>query len=722
MNLIFKKHFLPIYFLCFLWLPKHIYSQIPGSTEGMWLPEQLSEIDPEMRRLGSRLSIEKIYSESTPSLNDAVVRLNNGQCTAAIISASGLLLTNHHCLIESLAGTELKNWKKGFWATGRSEEIPIDGLTASLLVKIKNVTEEVVGPSFEDRAGIEARKQSIIEIETAETDYTAEIKSFYHGSEYRLYVYKELRDIRLLGLPSHQLARWGYGPEEWDWPRYSADFAFLRMYMAPDSSSADYAAENIPYKAAFHFPISLAERKEKDFSMILGYPGATHRYISASELQYIMEENNPIQAELLEQKAELLSNEIDRQTPLKGFLLDKYLDIARTAYYYRGQIDMLKRFDVRPKKEEREIVFQKWISRFAARTEDYGAIIPEIESLFDEYREKGRFVTMFYRGLLAADATTWSLPFLFRIKPIMETSRDSRMVQNALKPIKANLNQHFRNFDKELDQQIFYRGLIQFYKQVTPDLHPAVFREILLHKSTRKGTSTEDKLRLWVADAYEHSVLTDKARIQEFLQKPDLAIIQKDPLFNFMEKVISHYRAEIALKETHFNLRLEDLNRKYMIALREMGGRVFYPDANTTFRISYGQIKGYEPQDAIIYEAFCHFGGMLEGQTQQFQLPKELLENWRKQEFGSFGQMGKLPVSFLTNNDISAGNSGSPVLNAKGELIGCVFDANREAMASDYQFLPAYQRSLSVDIRFILWLTKYLGKAEYLFEEMKIVQ
>lgn len=697
----------------------YVHAQSIPSTEGLWLPEQLPQIRANMKQLGNMLENEKIYNEQSPSLKDGVVRINNGQCSGALISASGLVLSNHHCLLETLPSVEIKNWREGFWAKSLEEEVAIPELSVEILVRTENVTKRVIGPSFEDYAGIEARKKEIIEEATKGTPYTAEVLSFYHGREYRLYVYEQYSDIRLASLPSNQLARWSYGPDEWDWPRYGADFVLLRIYMAPDSTAAAYSKENIPYQSKFHFPISLEKRQEGDFAMVMGYPGATNRYVSARGLQHIVEKHNPDKIDLLAQKARLISELLEDKPAKSVAISDEYKDVARTAHYYRGQLEMLHRFDVLAQREQTEMALKSWIFKNPQYEKEYGKVLRDIDSLYQGYEKYDRFVNMLYRGLLASEASSWSLPFLFRIKPLLEKASHPRALQDAMKPIKVELNDYFERFHSDLDQKVFYQGLLQFYQKVDADLHPRIFRQIMAHKSARKGKTTEDRLKKWVEYAYETSVLTEKNRMRAFITKPELSIMKKDPIFNFVEAVVDYYRSEIALEEARFYLQLNIRNRIYAKALNDMARKQLYPDANTSLRISYGQLGGYEPRDAIIYETFCHFSGMLEEQTEEFRLPSKLVETWQKMRDSKSFQ--KLPVAFLSNNDISAGNSGSPVINARGQLIGCVFDANREAMASDYRFIPEYQRTLSVDIKFIIWLIKYLGEADYLLEELKLV-
>jgi len=695
------------------------WAQPSQGNEGMWMPEQLDELYVDMRHEGLRLTQQAIYAPGQEGLYRTVLRLNGGECSASLVSSNGLVLTNHHCLIEVLEEAGMRDWPQGYWATSASEELPLYGLTATMLLRSEEVTSKVVGPGYEDRAGMESRKAQLIAEATEGTDYLAEIKSFYGGNEFRLFVYRVFRDIRLAGLPPLELARWQDGPGAPDWPRYQADFAFLRLYVGPDSSAAEFDETNIPLPAASFLPISTTPKQQGDFALVMGYPGKTFRYASTAALQHVGAEEIPLKAEILEQKAHWMEQFQGEQLKRDARLASQWMDLWRSARYYRNQLHLIRRFDIMGKKQEQELAFQQWVLQQPERKQLYGHVLPELQQLYADFKDEARYVNLLYRKLLAAEAASLSLPFLLRLKPVMHATVHERTIQMAAEELNTDLEAHFEQFHYEQDLEIFYRGLLAFYQEVSPPLRPPVFNDIMAHKSTRKGNTPEEKLRLWVEYAYSRSLLTHPEQAASFVKAPDLEQISQDPLFDFMDQLVGHYRSEIALEEARFSFRLEELDRLYQQGLMLMDGKNPYPDANSTLRIAYGKVAGYEPRDAVTYLAFSHLSGMIRSSHAPFSIPLPIQQAWENRLTARGEQHEELVVCFLTNHDISAGNSGSPVLNGRGELIGCVFDANAEAAAGDFAYVAAYQRALCVDIHFILWVTELYG-GRRLLDEMLI--
>lgn len=705
--------------ICFWLVPGFSRGQAP--FEGMWLPEDLPHIALNMRKAGNKLPLQAIFSDEAPSLGKAAVRMNRGECTGTLVSPEGLLLTNHHCLLDELQHLPEAGWRGGLWAANTEEEVPLPGVRMAVLLRMENVTEEIIGPGFEDHAGIASRQNAMTEAIMREEDVWAEVKAFDHGNAYRLYVYREYRDVRLVGLPRQGLVRWAYDDRNEGWPRYAADFAYLRLYMAPDSSTAEYAADNIPAYTPDYVSPSLKERSAGEFSLVVGYPGATHRKGSSLALKQLMEEGNLDQAEMLEFKARQLETQAPAAIATEGPGLDLYLDMRRTARYLRGQVDMLRRFEVLPQREKQERDFVAWALKEPDRKARYAGLLRELEQLRNDHQGVQAFIQALYGGVLAAEAPAWSLSLLQEVKPLMKSTRDARAMGRALQGLRGEIQPYVDRLFPRMDRQVLLKGLMAMKQEVPQELQPPILEEVLTHRKARRGDSMEEKFQRWIAYAYDESILTDRARLMAFFQEPELDVLEDDPLIHLVDKLITYYRQEVALVDLNYENKSQDLMRRYAAGLQEMMGEPYYPEANSTLRISYGQLAGYQPADAVVYEPFSSFEGMARQQNGLFQVPDELERAHALLKDPAYLQEGKLPVCFMTSNDISAGNSGSPVLDAQGHLMGLVYDANPEAMASDYQYIAGYQRALCVDIRYILWVTQEAG-AGHLVNEMNPVK
>ncbi|MGQ8337109.1 S46 family peptidase [Sunxiuqinia sp. A32] len=697
------------------------------ADEGMWLPSLVYKLNiSEMKEMGCELSADEIYDINNSSLKDAVVALDHGSCTGELISSEGLLLTNHHCgfgEIQAHSSVEHDYLKDGFWAQSKEEELPNPGKTVSFLILVEDVTEKVLDGvndelSFDERkAKIQKASFEIQKEATEDTHYDAKVQSLFKGNRYYLFVYETFRDVRLVGAPPASIGKFGGDTDNWMWPRHTGDFSIFRVYCSPDGEPADYSEDNIPYQSKYHLPISLKGYELGDFTMVMGYPGSTNRYKSSYGVDYTMKVTNPVRVDVRAKKLEILKEYMSTSQRSRIQYASKY---ARSSNYYKysiGQNKGLKALEVIEKKKEIEDEFTNWLSQDEEHQEKYGKALELISSSYENVEDEKAYEfilesmirgpEIFYysygaKGLLAA----------------LEIGENPERVESNIRHLKEEMNEFFEDYDAKTDQKIAAALLKIYEKEVHPIYHPSFFADV---KKRYKGD-----FDAYTEDMFKNTIFASKESMQKFLENPKAKILKRDPalvtavsIFNMMEIVGKK------MNETTDDL-LEG-RRLFVEGLMEMyKDKNFYPDANSTMRLTYGKVGDYNPRDGVHYNYFTTLKGYIEKEIpgdDEFDVPAKLKELYYAGDYGQYAdEDGTLHTCFISDNDITGGNSGSPVINGKGELVGIAFDGNWEAMSGDLAFETELQKCINVDIRFVLWTIDKFAGASHLIDEMTIVK
>lgn len=704
------------------------------SDEGMWIPMHIEKLNfADMQKMGLNLTAEEIYSINQSSLKDAIVGLSAGGaptsffCTGEIVSPEGLVFTNHHCaydMIQSHSTVEFDYLTEGFWAMTREEELPCEGITASILLRMEDVTPIVlasVTPEMSERARADTIRSVIRRLRDEHSQdgkYDVAVRSFFSGNEFYMVIYETFKDVRLVGAPPRSIGKFGGDTDNWMWPRHTGDFAVLRIYTAPDGSPATFSKENIPLKPRHHLPISLKGVERGDFTMIYGFPGRTQRYLTSYGVRYNIEHFQPLIVELLGNRLEIMKQHMDADPKVRIQYASDYSSLANVWKYFIGQTRGLKRLDIEGRKQELEREFLSWIEQDETRKSLYGDILNQMQAGY-QLMEKDIIPAMVFNlGILGSSAALQLAGNAAGLYTVLESEpRNAEALNEAVNAMRAMLDDHFKNYDKELDQALFKSGLQTVHTKSGAEWHP----EFLSHIVRRR----RGDFKQFAENAYNQSVFSSRKAIEDFLEKTSLRTLKRDPLF------IAHKQLrELAVKASvgigAGQEKIAAAERKWIAALREMHpDRVFYPDANSTLRLTYGQVLDYYPADAVHFHYKTTLSGVMEKKdpaNDEFIVHPSLGELYETRNFGVYGTDGVMYVNFITNHDITGGNSGSPVINANGHLVGIAFDGNWEAMSGDIAYEPLLQRTISVDIRYVLFIIDKFAGATHLIEEMTIIR
>ena len=713
------------------------------ADEGMWLPHLLSKLNYEyMKTQGLELSAEDIYSINKSSLKDAIVSMGNGFCTGEIISSQGLLLTNHHCgysYIQRHSTIENDLLGDGFWASSHEDEIPNEGLYVRFLIRIDNVTDEVLGGVTDDLTEgqrLSLVKKNIVKITAATkgvTHYDVNVKSFFEGNEYYLFVYETFRDIRLVGAPPESIGKFGGDTDNWMWPRHTGDFSLFRVYMSPDGSPAEYSPENIPLKPRHHLPVSLNGIQEGDFAMVFGYPGSTNRYLTSFGVKLALDETNPSRVSIREKRLALMREDMDADSNIRLKYASKYARVSNYYKYYIGQSLGIENLNVYDKKLAIESEFNTWVNANSVRKVDFNDPLSEIEDAYSEVR----YYNIPYIYIVEAGLGIEIVAFSNKLKKLgrllSASERDVDAIDKEVDKVSELAMRFFKDYNLPTDKKVFTAMMNMYYNNVPDNFHPDIFIEARSNKFDTDHEVYEFVKPEYDGDflplahyIYSSSIITDQDRFSTFLENQESDVLENDPGYRFAISIINTYR-EISRGRTSAYNKLDKGRRLFIKGLREMDSdKIFYPDANSTMRFTYGNVLSYEPKDAVIYEHYSTLNGVIEKEDTsnfEFIVPEKLKELHRIKDYGQYADKnGEIVVGFLTNNDITGGNSGSPVLNARGELIGTAFDGNWEAMSCDIAFEPELQRCISVDIRYTLFIIDKFAGATHLIDEMTLVK
>lgn len=692
------------------------------ADEGMWLPYLLNRQNVEaMDALGCQLTPEQIFSFNNSSIKDAIVQFGRG-CTGELISAEGLLLTNHHCglgQVQSHSSPENDYLTNGFWAYSKAEELPNPGLTVSFLIAVKDVTGQIL-EGIQDNMDLQSRADAIgkaiakLKNETRKEEYQRiDIVPFYHGNQYIMFTYDVYSDVRLVGCPPWGIGKFGADTDNWTWPRHKGDFCLFRVYTSPDGKPASYSQENIPMRSKHFLPISIKGVKEGDFAMILGYPGSTDRYMPSQGVEMIIHESGPALVKCRTEKLNVYRKHMDADQAVFIKYASKQASVSNYWKYYIGQVKQLQRNKVVEKKKETEKQFDRWVKAAPERQTKYGNVLRTFETSYQILKNYEKAL-VYHReaGIRGGEAVGFASQFLTVNGKIKE--KDEAGVNARMNALKASAERYFKDYEYDLDKEATTVLLQLFYQDIAPEFLPPV-----LKKEGQKGNIVKYTDRM-----FEKSVFTSPERFRKWAEKPyDLT---KDPVFTLMSDFyLSYFTLLDAIAEAQ--LKIEEANRLFMAGLMEMRPEHnFYPDANFTMRLTYGTVESYRPADAVWYDYKTDLAGVMEKEIPgnwEFDVPGELKEIFEKKDYGPYGQ-GKdsLIVNFITTNDITGGNSGSPVIDGEGNLIGLAFDGNWEAMSGDISFEQEVQRTISMDARYLLLVIDKMANAQNIMKELKIVR
>ncbi len=701
-------------------------STLVRADEGMWLPlliERLNYVD--MQKEGLNLTAEEIYSINHSSLKDAIIQFGNG-CTGEVISSQGLVLTNHHCgygQIQSHSTVDHDYLADGFWAMSMKEELPNEGLTARFLVRIEDVTKRVL-EGVNDQMTETERAEKIAQVsktirDEAEngTGYQSRVASFFNGNEFYLFVYEVFRDVRLVGAPPSSIGKYGADTDNWMWPRHTGDFSIFRIYTNAEGKPADYAETNIPLKPHHYLPVSTAGVEKGDFAMIMGYPGSTDRYMTSWGVNQSINLYNPTVVSIRAKKLAIMRQDMDASRDINIKYASKYASTANYWKYFIGQTRGLKRLKVYEDKQKIEAEFAAWVNASPERKAKYGNVLSDFASAYkvtDEYvQQRVYFSEAIMRG---AEIMTIAQAFMGLGNELKAEKPDQTKIARIKESLVKYSDRHFKNYNRPTDLKLLTAMLQMYYEKVSVAQQPAEFRAMAEKYKLNWAKMAED--------IFKKSMLDEKATVDAFIAKPDNKKLQNDPAYKLMSLFYDKYKAnQEAVQQA--NETFERSSRLFIAGLREMQpDRKFYPNANSTMRLTYGKVLDYYPADAVHYNYFTTLEGVMEKEDStswEFVVPDKLKQLYESKDFGPYGVDGKMPVCFISTNDITGGNSGSPVINGNGELIGLAFDGNWEAMSGDIAFEPELQRTINVDIRYVLFIIDKYAGAKNLINELTLV-
>ncbi len=698
-----KKHTLLLILLCCFFAPK------AKADEGMWLLQLLSQMNyGDMKNKGLKLSAEQIYSINKASLKDAVVSFG-GFCTGEIISKEGLVLTNHHCgfgQIQSHSTVEKNYLVNGFWAMKKEEELPNEGLFVTFIVRVEDVTAQIMkdmpnnATEKERQAHIREKIKEVGKNATEGTHYETVIRPFFYGNEYYMFVTETHKDVRLVGTPPNAIGKFGGDTDNWMWPRHTGDFSLFRVYTAPDGKPATYSKNNVPLKPKYSLPISMKGIKENDFTMVMGFPGRTQQYISSYQVQRIIDITNPKKIRLRTKRLEIFDKYMKSSAKIHIQYAAKQASVANAWKKWIGESKGLKRLQAIKVKEEHEQKFMTWAGATSDRKMQYGEVMNNFKNLFNSTKDI----------FLAQDYVNEAV---FAIE-LFEFAMD---IANAKEDEKEGLAKaHFKDYYSPLDEEVMAFCLETYAQDLPKNLHPAFFAKI-------KNDFQGDYLK-FARNVIQNSVLADEKKYNEFVKtkKP----LSDDIAVQYASELVDIYRKNVKPQMDKFNQELDINQRAYVKGMREMNVKQkFYPDANSTLRLAFGVVKGYEPYDGGSYDYQTYLEGIMEKEAtkdvyEDYAIPAKLRALFLAKDYGQYAEKGKLPICFTASNHTTGGNSGSPVLNAKGELIGINFDRTWESTMSDIMYDANKCRNVAVDIRYVLFvIDKYAG-AGHLVKEMEL--
>ena len=699
-----------------------------SADEGMWLPALISERIGDMQEKGFRLEAEDIYSINRASLKDAVVLFGRG-CTGELISAEGLLLTNHHCgyaQIQKHSSVEHDYLKDGFWAMSRSEELPNEGLTVSFLDRMEDVTDAVLAGYSEGMD--EMQRDSIVKanskilIDKAVSEgkgLEADVEALYYGNQYFLFIYRVFRDIRLVGAPPSSIGKFGGDTDNWMWPRHTGDFSIFRIYADKDNNPAEYSENNVPYTPRKYFRISLKGVKEGDFTFVYGYPGSTREYILSEGVRYISEISDPHKIELRSLRLDIQDRYMSQSQAVRIQYSSKNAGVANSWKKWQGEMRGIRKMDTVEKKREYEKRFEAW----AAGTE-YEGITDRLDSLYRLLEPYSYAADYYNETARTVELSRFATGYADILHGAMLSARDTA-VDKAAMELERLAEAFYKDYFLPIDKESFIAVMDKFDRNVPAGFKPEYF----VRNMSRYGTA-----EIWADSLFGNSVFADSSALAGIVTAAgetgtgaDITVLTDDPAVEFGRAFDEWYREDILPVRRRLSREITLLYRDYMKGQMEFEpGKEFYPDANLTLRVAYGSVRGYSPADGTYYLPSSTIEGIMQKDNPEifdYDVPERLREIYRTKDYGRWGISGAdggetVPVCFIATNHTSGGNSGSPVINADGDLIGINFDRVWEGTMSDIVFDPDLCRNIALDIRYVLFVIDRVAGASHLIDEM----
>lgn len=697
------------------------------ANEGMWFLMHIDRLNQrDMEKLGLQLTAEEIYSINNNSLKDAIVQFAGG-CTAEIVSSTGLVLTNHHCgygAIAQLSTPEHDYLNDGFWAADKGEELKPDDLSVRFFVRMDDVSDRILSKlndkmSEEERTKAIQRESAKIEQENNEDGrYTVSVKSFYSGNEFYYFVYQDYNDVRLVGTPEKSIGKFGGDTDNWEWPRHTGDFSLFRVYADKDGNPAEYSEDNVPLEPKQHLNISLNGHKEGDFAMILGYPGRTNRWMPSAGITQNVEYAYPAWVEGSRVAMDVLKSYMDKDKEINLDYASKYAGIANYWKNRQGMIDALQEHQTAATKAKAEKKFIKWANKRKNKAV-YGDVMPTIYDYYAATNEKARHDNYLMGGLLRSSALA-PLPFVLGNGIIQYLEQEEKAQEAMLPKLNEEVSNRYNKLHMNVEEAVLAAQLNLYYAKGGDALISPYVKDL--------GKELNGDFTKYIAEAFETSIFRSEEAVLAFLENPDKEQLENDKLFQLSSALLDHYRAQTE-EQKEQDANFQTAFRLMTKGMREANPKEkYYPDANSTLRLTYGTVRAL-PEDAS-NDAKVNNYTTLDGTIakyvpgdEEFDMPSKQIELNKARDYGQYAnENGEIVVNFLTDHDITGGNSGSPVLNAKGELIGIAFDGNIEAMAGDVIFDSELQRAINVDIRYVLFVIDKLADAKHLIDEFTIVK
>jgi hypothetical protein len=700
-----------------------------AADEGMWLPLLLGQqVYNDMVKKGLKLTKEQLYSINKPSIKDAIVIFGGG-CTGEIVSPQGLLFTNHHCgynVIAASSTVEHNYLRDGFYAKNRSEEIPAPGLSVQFLLRIEDVTKEVED-SLNNLMGTEraSRQTSVLSsINRRMSDATKNIETrvspLFKGNQFLAFVYQRYTDIRLVGAPAESIGKFGGDTDNWEWPRHTGDFSVFRVYMSPDGKPAAHSSSNIPLKPKWFLPVSLKGVKDGDFAMTYGYPGSTNRYETSYGVQLSTDINNPTLVKLRDMRLKYMFEEMKKDPATKLQLASDYAGIANYWKFYEGETKQLLKYDVYGQKQKQEQAFLKW----ASSKPEYQNIFNDLQQAYAAWRPYSMHRQYINEGILGSPVMAFAASLQQLEAALVKPGTSTADIKKAVEAATTSRQNFIKAHNKASDQNILGSVVQMYYKDIPKDQHPVGLYDAI--KSEYGALDRAATYQKYAEAIFQNTLLLDHNKWNSFARNPDANMLQTDLAYNLASAYLKNYQSKYLPYYQQFFAKNNEAGRLYLKGNMAMNpGKIMYPDATFTMRVSYGKVAAYKPRDAVTYDYVTTMKGMLEKYKKgdyEFDLPENFLELARKKDFSPYkdARTNDVVVGFITTNDITGGNSGSPVINGMGELIGLAFDGNYEALSHKMAFDKDLNRTINVDIRFVLWCIDKLGGASHLIKELTL--
>lgn len=702
------------------------------ADEGMWLPMLLGrQVYDDMVKRGLKLSKEQLYSVNKASIKDAII-IFGGFCTGEIVSNQGLIFTNHHCgydAIASVSSVEKNYLRDGFWARSKQEEIPAQGLYAEFLLKIEDVTKEVTDSVGNLTGGERASRVSAV-IAALNEKYSdpsknmyARVSSLFKGNQFLAFIYQRYNDIRLVGAPPESIGKYGGDTDNWEWPRHTGDFSVFRVYMGREGQPASYSADNVPFRPKYFLPVSLKGVKDGDYAMIYGYPGGTNRYETSYGVKLKVDITNPTLVSLRDVRLKYMFGEMKNDPAVKLKLAADYASIANYWKFFDGESKQLVKYNIYDKKLAQEEKFIAW----AKGKPEFENVFSDLAKAYAAWTPYAKHQVFINEGIFGSPLIAFAAS-LQQVENAIVRSGKSADIDKAVKSADEQRKKFLQSENLPSDRKILAAALMMFYNEIDKNQHPIGFYEMM--RGSFGALDDPATFRKYADHVFDGTMILDSVKWGQFVKYPDGGKLQSDPAYAAASAFLKNFQSKYLPMLQQFNTRNNEAGRLYLKGIMQMDtvkAKKMYPDATFTMRVSFGSVRSYQPADGVKYDYATTSKGILEKYKPgdyEFDLPEAVLSALKKRDFGQYIDKGRndLVVGFITTNDITGGNSGSPVIDGSGNLIGLAFDGNYEALSHKIAFDKDLNRTICVDVRYVLWCIDKIGKAGNIISELKLVK